>query len=155
MLKKVTDSTYLFTANDISTLEGIAQQCPLTGGRIVYNARALVNGYYQTIIEYTNACHQNASIAHKVENLNAVINKNNITLYPNPTTGNITVEYKIVHNAILEITDISGKLVGTYNLPFDSYKMQITDDKLENGMYLYRIVSDNSILKTGKIAILK
>jgi hypothetical protein len=78
-----------------------------------------------------------------------------ILIYPNPTSGSITVEYKVRHTAILEITDISGKLVGTYTLPFDSYKIEVRNEKLENGMYLYRINSDGTVLKTGKVAVMK
>ena len=67
----------------------------------------------------------------------------------------MTLEYSVKENAVLEITDISGKLVGKYTLPVNSYKIQIVNNDLQNGVYLYRIVGSNGILKTGKIAIMK
>jgi len=45
-LRKVSDTTYQYTSADSSTLESIAAQRPLSGGSIVYKARAIVNAFY-------------------------------------------------------------------------------------------------------------
>jgi hypothetical protein len=76
-------------------------------------------------------------------------------LYPNPNNGSMTLDYKIPHNASLEITDLNSRLLGKYFLSLGASKIEITNDNLQNGIYLYRVVSKNSILKTGKIAVIK
>ncbi|MGZ3863811.1 MAG: T9SS type A sorting domain-containing protein [Bacteroidia bacterium] len=156
-LKKVSDTSYQYTPSDIATLENIAPQCPLTGGSIVYKARGIINGYYGGIIGYPNLCGNDSISADELRKTvtQKVVNKNQFSLYPNPNSGSMTLEYSMKENGILEITDISGKLVGKYNLPVNSSKIQIINDDLQNGIYLYRIMGDNNILKTGKIAVMK
>ncbi|HXB40696.1 MAG TPA: T9SS type A sorting domain-containing protein [Bacteroidia bacterium] len=78
-----------------------------------------------------------------------------INIFPNPNDGNMTIEYQINNNAILEIRDINEKLMSKYYLPVNYNKKQIENDALENGIYFYRIISDNKIFKTGKIIVMK
>lgn len=152
-------TNYVFSQNDITALRGIAAQCPLTGGSIVYRARTMLNNYYGTILEYPDVCPINAGNDGGGVQRNTGINEhkapNQFVLYPNPNRGDMTLEYKITQNATLEITDISGKLVGKYNLPADSFKIQITNERMENGIYLYRVLANSSILKAGKIIVMK
>jgi hypothetical protein len=159
LLRKVSDSTYQYTESDISTLDGIAAQCPLSGGSVVYKARAIVTSYYGAIVEYPNTCPDN--MAQNDQTRTTTITqisdgKNRISLYPNPNNGTMMVEYSIKDDASLEITDLSGKLVGKYKLISTDSKTEIKNDKLENGIYLYRIItSAGTQLKTGKIAVIK
>ncbi|MGZ3864764.1 MAG: T9SS type A sorting domain-containing protein [Bacteroidia bacterium] len=79
--------------------------------------------------------------------------KEELTVFPNPSNGVFSVQYNFKEDAKMEITDINGTLVGKYNLPANDTKLEIRNDNLSNGIYLYRIISDKPI--TGKIVIMK
>jgi hypothetical protein len=83
--------------------------------------------------------------------------KNNpqFNLYPNPSSDNVTINYNIVTDAVIEITDVTGNLVGTYNLPVSGTIIQIKNDNLPSGVYMYRIIANNTVIKLGKIVIIK
>jgi hypothetical protein len=83
--------------------------------------------------------------------------KNNLqmSIFPNPNNGNMFVDYKITTDAIMEIVYLNGNLVGTYNLPVTDSHIEIKNDKLQSGVYLYRIISNNNMVKFGKIVIIK
>jgi hypothetical protein len=42
--------------SDLNALQTVAQQCHLTGGSIVWRARALLNQYYKTILNFPDLC---------------------------------------------------------------------------------------------------
>jgi hypothetical protein len=146
------------TPNDITILKTVAQQCPLSGGSIVWRARAMINKYYMNIINYPSDCPDlSGNIAHKTSNVsifNAVINPT-INLFPNPNNGSMTLEYKIGKDAHLEIVDLNGNLVETYNLPATENHLEIKNEQLINGVYLYRIISNNTVVKFGKVVVMK
>ncbi len=148
--------------NDVSILQGIAQQCPLTGGSIVYKARALLNVQFNAIFTYPNDCPVNngVSTSSRIENASVAPAKTEqiqtVNLYPNPNNGTMMLDYSIKDDAHLEITDITGNLVGTYYLPATGTTMKIQSDNLQNGMYLYRVISNyNVIIKLGKIVVMQ
>jgi type IX secretion system substrate protein len=151
-------------AGNISTLQTVAAQCPLTGGNIVWRARALLNSYYRTIINYPNNCPVIGSFTEggagaRVESTTAINqitnNINQVTLYPNPNNGSMTLDYNLNNDAHLEITDITGNLVGTYMLPATETTLQVQSNNLQSGMYMYRIISNNAVIKQGKIVVMK
>ena len=155
------------SSGNISALKTVAAQCPLTGGNIVWRARALLNVYYGTVINYPNNCPTVGSLtdgtntSSRIENTSAITNKANqsitstINLYPNPNNGSMILGYNLKNDASLEITDITGNLVGTYILPATETTMQVQNNNLQNGMYLYRVISNNTIIKQGKIVVMK
>jgi len=87
--------------------------------------------------------------------INNITHNQTISLYPNPNNGSMLVEYSIVSDAVIQINDVAGKVVGEYNLSSLNNKLEIHNDNLLNGVYLYRIMSNNTVLKTGKIVIMK
>ena len=88
----------------------------------------------------------------------ASVNKNengNITVYPNPSYGQFTVELPEVGvNATIEIVDMYGKLVETRIITNQSVnKVEFDYFNLLNGTYLIKVVSDDKIYR-GKVIIL-
>ena len=78
---------------------------------------------------------------------------NNISVYPNPSTDQITVTVSDnLLNATYYITDLSGKQVMVNNV--NSNQMQIDISTLSNGQYILSIQSENEVL-TKKITVLK
>ncbi len=84
---------------DVSTLQSIANQCPLSGGSIVWKARALLNSYYGNIVDYSAACAVSNGEEERVQhttNINNILGKQqSINLYPNPSNGKMVLEYNI------------------------------------------------------------
>src|ERR1700757_178089 len=88
--------------------------------------------------------------------INQIINNNiKINIYPNPSNGNLYVQYNLKQDALLEITDINNKIVGRYNLPASLDIFNISNGNLENGIYFYHVVGDKNYIDTGKIIIMK
>jgi hypothetical protein len=78
-----------------------------------------------------------------------------INIYPNPNNGNMSVGYNMKEDAILEITDITGNIVGTYDMPLVKTQLQIKNGELPSGIYFYRIMCKDTVVKLGKIVIIK
>ncbi len=77
------------------------------------------------------------------------------TIYPNPNNGIMTLEYAIDADGTLEIVDANNKLVARYAVNSKEQKMEINNEQLVNGVYLYRLVVKNAIIKTDKIVIIR
>ncbi|MEO8761335.1 MAG: T9SS type A sorting domain-containing protein [Bacteroidia bacterium] len=78
-----------------------------------------------------------------------------INLYPNPNNGTMNIDYSVKEDASLEIMDITGKLVVTYNMPATGTNIQIKNNYLQNGMYLYRVISNDKLIKIGKFVVMQ
>ncbi|WGF91793.1 M36 family metallopeptidase [Aequorivita marisscotiae] len=74
---------------------------------------------------------------------------NNILLYPNPTTGELTLLNKTttqLNNAI--ITDVKGRVIMTVNLTETGIETNFSVENLATGMYFIKInAADTSIVK--------
>lgn len=143
-------------SNDYASLLSVAEQCQFTGGNIVHKARALINRYFNGLIEYPDNCSElvgGESI--KSTSTPKHFNSSSFNLFPNPNNGNMILDYQITKEAVLEITDICGILVGKYNLSFENKRIEIKNDKWVDGIYLYKIIGNNFILKSGKIVVIK
>jgi hypothetical protein len=145
--------------NDVSNLQQVAAQCHLTGGSIVWRARALLNAYYNTIIEYPEACPVNNENGNKVQNTahiaNATINSQSVNLYPNPNNGKMLIDYNLLSDGQLRISDVTGKIIGTYTLNATERNADINMESLQNGVYLYTVINEQGLVKTGRIVIMK
>lgn len=109
------------------------------------------------ITNYPNDCPElNGSNKQRKANVSANTSINpTINLFPNPNNGSMTLEYKMGKVANLEIVDLNGNLVERYNLPTTGNQLEVKNEKLQNGVYLYRIISNNTVVKFGKIVIMK
>jgi triacylglycerol esterase/lipase EstA (alpha/beta hydrolase family) len=118
----------------------------------------LLNSYYKTIIEYPNACPANGNDARMQNTTNIAnigTNKYSINLYPNPNNGQMQIDYNIADDVNLEILDINGTLVDTYILKADLNTRNISNNKLSDGVYFYRIIKDNTVFQCQKLVIIK
>lgn len=71
----------------------------------------------------------------------------NVEIYPNPTTGNITIQSSESKIQKVEVYDIYGKLLKTTNVNSIFTEINISD--LAAGIYVARIITENGI-KTKK-----
>ena len=83
-----------------------------------------------------------------------VINTTGLSIYPNPTTGNLNIQWtnQTSSNAIISVSDMTGREVysTSYMMNTASGKTEIDLGSLENGMYLIDIKSDK-VLYSGKL----
>ena len=83
------------------------------------------------------------------------INNSRIYIFPNPNNGNMYIAYNLTENARLEITNVTGNIVGTYNMPAANTTLQIKSNDLSNGIYFYRVMCNDAMIKLGKIVIIQ
>ncbi|MGQ0829918.1 MAG: DUF7619 domain-containing protein [Bacteroidota bacterium] len=97
-----------------------------------------VNEYVQTI-----SIHENEITAE-------------VNVYPNPSKGNIQLEYTIKQNntGMLKIYALTGKLLEEYELSSNKNELQLNTN-LSNGIYLYRVIVNDRIVKSDKLVVIK
>lgn len=82
--------------------------------------------------------------------------KEQLSIYPNPSAdGKFVIDYSMTNEAFMEIYNINGILVGRYRMSSEDKRIEIRNDKWQDGIYFYKIIGDNLILKSGKIVVLK
>ncbi|MCL2131645.1 MAG: T9SS type A sorting domain-containing protein [Lentimicrobiaceae bacterium] len=76
-------------------------------------------------------------------------NRGNIKVYPNPTTGKLSVESDKVHKVeSVEIYDVVGQVVGAYRIRPENTETVIDISHLAKGMYFLKI--DGKMVKVVK-----
>ncbi|MBU0764868.1 MAG: T9SS type A sorting domain-containing protein, partial [Bacteroidetes bacterium] len=78
-------------------------------------------------------------------------------LYPNPNDGNMELQYNFEdeQDGKIIIYDNTGKEVLQYDLKADKHHLKISSNKLENGVYIYRITSGGETILEEKLVIIK
>lgn len=81
---------------------------------------------------------------------------NQVKIYPNPTTGNVTLEYALAEDQIgtLEVFDLMGKRVRSTTLS-GAGPWYFTVDNLSSGLYSVRVLVDNKVVLSEKVSILR
>ncbi len=77
-------------------------------------------------------------------------------LFPNPNNGNFTFNYhQSMSNCELQLIDLSGRVVYKQTFIELEGSQTINVSNLDNGIYYWKMVSDNVILSKGKMTIVK
>ncbi len=79
-------------------------------------------------------------------------NESEISLYPNPTSGLVYINYNSDKLITIELFDVSGRLVFD-KLLNPSKKQELKIEGLKHGIYLYRLINAETILESGKLVI--
>ncbi|MCX6353137.1 MAG: T9SS type A sorting domain-containing protein [Bacteroidetes bacterium] len=80
----------------------------------------------------------------KTIGIDDVLKQNRITTYPNPTSGNLLLNFSATGaNAHLQIKDITGKTVYENNINPTQTTQNIDATNLTNGVYIINIISSN------------
>ena len=58
-------------------------------------------------------------------------------------------------NATVNLSDITGKVIGAYKLQSNKGILQMNEQNLNNGIYFYSILVGEKTIKTDKIVIIK
>jgi len=98
-------------------------------------------------------------VAYRVQKQDKVNEREDLFLYPNPASNEITIEFANDSfenvDALLQIYSITGKLINKTHFNTNNSFKVLSVDMLQNGIYLYHIILSNGIDKSGKLVILK
>ena len=87
-------------------------------------------------------------------NVNETFLQNNLKIYPNPSSSDITFQTNIrLNNATLVLTDYSGRTVAKINNISD-YSFILHRTNLDNGLYFVQLIEDNRIIAMKKLVLI-
>ena len=141
----------------VTTLEGIAQQCPYAGGTAVFRARSLVATASDTDFDALEDCSTGSEGLAIPNNGEDVQSLTAFSVFPNPASDKFSVRLKepLEYGAELWVTDLSGKKVSVHPLAAKERSFEFSSEKLVNGTYFLRLVEDNKEVSSGKLVIIK
>ena len=146
--------------DQILILQNLANKCPYQDGPGVYKAREILAEYNnEALTVYTDDCSGGRGVHRPVKKASQQNPNNqiNVSIYPNPNNGNFTLKYNLGNETSGKVLlyDEIGEKVGEYDLSGSSGEMQISNSNLINGIYVYKVYTNNSIIKVGKIIVIK
>jgi hypothetical protein len=142
----------LYLYNSSLVLLSKSENGSTTSETVKYNGTGAAT-YYIKVIGYNNATSTSpykllatiSSTTYREANPDEEITiEPVVNLYPNPASSFVTLEFLATQNeTILQIFDLSGKMVYLHNLNTElgENKITIPTEELSNGMYLVKIIS--------------
>jgi len=150
------------SSSQLTTLRTLANECPDWNGEGVYQAQALLALFDSVGTVYgDSACYSLHGGHHPIQReptpQGAITSQDIINLYPNPNNGNFTLEYNLGKDVIgkIVIYNAIGELVGEYALNNSQGTMTISNPDLSDGVYIWKLYTDNQVMRFGKIIIIK
>jgi Secretion system C-terminal sorting domain len=131
---------------DTASVFDLASRCPETDGAVVLQARALAGMVTGIPVNYPYACGADTSTARggDIGSKSGVnLKGQSYSLYPNPTSGAITVTQYLWddRNTNIRLLDAFGKTVRDYQVAFTNLAYRLPLGKLPGGMYLLHITN--------------
>lgn len=124
----------------------IKQKPNLAIGTEIKNSAAIYFDYNEPVI--TN---QTVNTIQAPQGILETENQFGITLYPNPTSGDLNIELSEVADiAIINIFDLQGRLVVTEQALRNSRSQKLSVTNLNNGIYFIELVKMDGQKTTGK-----
>jgi hypothetical protein len=157
VLKYLADRFYNYTDAEKQDLYSYANECIIKGYYVV-QARNIINSITNQIINYNDDCETEANAQRKAKaQTNSIAKQLSFVILPNPNNGEMTLVYDLVSyaKAEFEILDVTGKVINKRSINNTVGTLAINEQNLSNGIYFYRILVKESILKTDKIVIIK
>jgi len=80
-----------------------------------------------------------------------------VKVYPNPNNGGWEVDYYFPDglDGHFELYDAMGRKIKDYLLDAGKNKLSITENNLQNGVYTYQVIHNNSLVAKDKLVIIK
>ena len=134
---------------DSLALQALANMCPGTDGAVVHEARALYSIVFNDPMVFSNDCGDtltDSKYGKSIQNNNGLDDaKQTYKLYPNPTTGNITLAQSILDilPVYVEIYNAIGAKAEALPVLFTGYTYNMNLGKLPAGLYLMHIINSN------------
>ncbi len=142
----------------LNALQAVANQCPLSGGNAVYQARALLKlttGIYSVYDDQQNCLGSQPYSTPNIPGTN--ITTTDWQIYPNPATEIVTVDWSgiMFEKGLLQIFDLNGKLMEKQVITASRGKIGINTIEYQGGIYLIMLQLDEDQPKTKKMVILR
>ena len=161
MLKLNSNCNYQYTNTELQDLVNMANECEVKGWYVA-EARSILNSISGTLNNYADNCEDTKASARMTNNeeekpTTLIEPKRSFTLFPNPNNGSMTLTYDLGKDteANMNLYDVTGKLISTYNLSNTIGSIEINEDQLKNGIYFYCILVNGIKVNTNKIVIIK
>ena len=93
-----------------------------------------------------NGCQKSSTVIQNVVNCTGVGEQTALSglhVYPNPTSGELSIASNNTLNKTIEVMDITGKVISLSTSNLEVVKLNIKD--LSNGIYYVRIQSNNTV----------
>ena len=154
------NANYSYSSSELQGLTTIAAECSIKGWYVV-QARNILNVISGQILYYEDNCDDtkaNSRMANTEEAVVTEIAKQaEFSLFPNPNKGVMTLLYNLADatEGKMQLVDVTGKLINEYNLQNNMGSVEINEEALGNGIYFYRSLVSDKIIKTDKIVIIK
>ena len=104
---------------------------------------AKVNGSYAVVVTNASGCSDtSACVIINTVGLDNVLAENSVTLYPNPTTGNLFVQMNAIETINAIVYDAQGKLIATINNLKNGSIIDLTS--VETGIYMIHLNAENA-----------
>jgi Secretion system C-terminal sorting domain len=132
--------------------------CPITDGIGVYQARTVLEYYTGTPYDnFPDDCDGGRNLDRPVKKKIVPTDSVSFNLFPNPNNGTFTLTYNFgdEKEGRVEIYSEIGMNIAKYLLNSQSGSMTISNPRLSEGIYVYKIYTDSGIKKIGKIIIIK
>ena len=87
--------------------------------------------------------------------MNETINWLYFNLYPNPSSGTLTAKYEFINNErkFMELYDILGHKIMSCELEKEETKIDLLKYSLNEGIYFYKVRSEDKVIISGKIFV--
>lgn len=154
-LKFMNDRNYQFTVAEKAELNSMANECTVKGAYVA-QSRNLVDVFTHINAQYDDNCDAQSNASRKAK-VTGTSSQTAFNLFPNPNNGTMQLEYDLAgaNNAVMNIFDVTGKLIKSYKLENTKGTLQMNEHALHNGIYFYHILVGEKIIKNDKIIIIK
>ncbi len=158
ILKKQ-EADSVLTSSELTIVRQLAAKCPYYDGIAVYQARFILDAIGEKII--LNPCEiSTPTITIGSTNksggngISSRLNINPFNLYPNPAKNMLNLDYSVGQNeqASFELIDVLGKMQLKTQLK-NTNMHQINLNNLQEGIYSYRLIKNDTITQSGKLII--
>jgi hypothetical protein len=135
-LNSLLQESVSFTDAEKQTIDAIAEQCPLIGGRAVFKAREL-QAYYRVPHWNDQTCLPVDS-RDEYKEVNATTIATDFSVFPNPADDVLTISLSqnLTSTAKVSISDLSGRLLSTQSMDAETQQLILPLNKMVNGIYV-------------------
>jgi len=144
--------TTTWTVAQTQNLLSIAQQCPAQGGSAVFLARDLYTSKVDRSANFDNInCNGVNNRASKENSLESAI-----TLVPNPASDVVRLLNLPTNLEVkIEIVNLQGNLLKTKTFDNSNSTLELSFQEYPSGIYFIRVSSNQQLLSTNKLVIIK
>ena len=114
----------------------------------------------QTLVPYPSAYYyvDDVSIVDCTNiGIQEIENPNHISISPIPNNGSMQLNYTLSNNenGIITIYNVLGEKIRTYKLQKNDTMLNINETELQSGIYFYKVIVNDRLVKSDKIIISK